>query len=472
MIKKKYVKLPSAYQEVEYIESSKQQGIRPDLGIGLNENIRIEAQAKFTGFTSNSDTFFGNNESMSNRVEFKFYSYDTTHVAFAFGDSWSNPFSAPTKNELHSIVVEATTSTQGGTASATLAIDNSVVANVSGTFGKYNYTTAYIHVFGAYVYNNYKDIPSAPSSMKLYSFKMYTNDVLIADMVPCYRKSDNETGMYDVVRNTFYPRYGTRQFYKGSDISGTMKEVKNIMTKVNGSMKQVKAIKIKSAMLPVEYQQVSYIQSTGVQGVYTGITVGANQEEKIELKMAVVSYGTRDVECFLGWSVSPTTKARYQLMNNYGNGLYFLFGDKSCQITNFTVETVYDVSIETSTGATGGSSSATVKVNGAVDGTITGAVFGSTSYETASLNACAANLNSGSIPSSPSKMKIYSLKAYKNGVLEKDLVPCYRKSDNMTGLYDIVSGTFYERQGVAQFTKGANVADTMKTLYEASTNGS
>ena len=41
---------------------------------------------------------------------------------------------------------------------------------------------------------------------------------LIRDMYPCYRKSDNVIGMYDVVNAVFYTNSGTGTFVKGADV--------------------------------------------------------------------------------------------------------------------------------------------------------------------------------------------------------------------------------------------------------------
>ena len=38
-----------------------------------------------------------------------------------------------------------------------------------------------------------------------------------------------------------------------------------------------------------------------------------------------------------------------------------------------------------------------------------------------------------------------------------DLIPCYRKSDNAVGMYDIVSDTFFTSAGSGIFTKGGDV---------------
>lgn len=55
------------------------------------------------------------------------------------------------------------------------------------------------------------------SHARLYSFQAYDdNDVLIRDMVPAKRTSDNAIGMYDKVTDTFFPNAGTGEFIAGS----------------------------------------------------------------------------------------------------------------------------------------------------------------------------------------------------------------------------------------------------------------
>lgn len=50
------------------------------------------------------------------------------------------------------------------------------------------------------------------NSSKLYSCQMYYNNVLVRDFIPCYRNSDNEVGLYDLVNNVFYTNQGTGAF--------------------------------------------------------------------------------------------------------------------------------------------------------------------------------------------------------------------------------------------------------------------
>lgn len=69
-------------------------------------------------------------------------------------------------------------------------------------------------------------------AMKLYSFKVYENDVLIADYIPC--KQGNAVGLYDDVAGAMNLPLGTGDFTAGPSISGTHK------TLINGTAYTVK----------------------------------------------------------------------------------------------------------------------------------------------------------------------------------------------------------------------------------------
>ena len=53
--------------------------------------------------------------------------------------------------------------------------------------------------------------------------------------------------------------------------------------------------------------------------------------------------------------------------------------------------------------------------------------------------------------------KIYGLKLYENNTLVRNLVPCYRKSDNLVGLFDTVDNVFFFNQGSGSISVGADV---------------
>jgi len=52
---------------------------------------------------------------------------------------------------------------------------------------------------------------------KFWYIKMWSNNVLIRNYVPCYRRSDNKAGFYDTVNHTFNPSIGSADFEAGYD---------------------------------------------------------------------------------------------------------------------------------------------------------------------------------------------------------------------------------------------------------------
>ena len=55
------------------------------------------------------------------------------------------------------------------------------------------------------------------------------------------------------------------------------------------------------------------------------------------------------------------------------------------------------------------------------------------------------------------KAKIYNYKHYKNGIIKANLIPCYRKSDSIIGMYDTVTKMFFTNSGTGTFTKGNDI---------------
>ena len=53
--------------------------------------------------------------------------------------------------------------------------------------------------------------------------------------------------------------------------------------------------------------------------------------------------------------------------------------------------------------------------------------------------------------------KTLNVSAYNNGSKVLDLIPCYRKSDDEPGMYDLVSGTFFTNAGTGAFTVGPDI---------------
>lgn len=53
---------------------------------------------------------------------------------------------------------------------------------------------------------------------KIYSILLEKDGTTLADLVPCYRKSDGEIGLFDIVSEQFFVNTGTGEFTKGADV--------------------------------------------------------------------------------------------------------------------------------------------------------------------------------------------------------------------------------------------------------------
>ena len=65
--------------------------------------------------------------------------------------------------------------------------------------------------------------------------------------------------------------------------------------------------------------------------------------------------------------------------------------------------------------------------------------------------------NGSNIAISKGSYKIAYCKMYYEDNLVRDFAPCYRNSDNVAGLYDFVTNTFFTNQGTGTFTVGNNI---------------
>ena len=57
-----------------------------------------------------------------------------------------------------------------------------------------------------------------PSNLKVYTCKIWDNDVLVRDFIPVKRIGDGEVGMFDAVNRVFYANAGTGEFVAGPNV--------------------------------------------------------------------------------------------------------------------------------------------------------------------------------------------------------------------------------------------------------------
>jgi hypothetical protein len=65
--------------------------------------------------------------------------------------------------------------------------------------------------------------------------------------------------------------------------------------------------------------------------------------------------------------------------------------------------------------------------------------------------------NKGIINEGAQSWQIKYCKIWDNQNLIRNFIPCYRKSDGVIGLYDLVEGKFYTNSGIGDFLKGESL---------------
>lgn len=213
MVEKK--RLPDGYTQVEYIESTGTQYI--DTGFKPNQDTRVVAKYQMTN--GNDSVWYklwgSGNGSYTN--DFSAWSKGTTNIQHYYGSE------TVTETFTNGVVVE---------------IDaNKNVWRYNGSSKIYSSQT-FSCGYSMYIFNINTDTNSAyvPAKMKLYSFKIYDNDTLVRDFVPCIKGegTDSVAGLYDLVNGVFYTNAGTGVFSIGNtvqpEIVYEMQEVKTTYT--------------------------------------------------------------------------------------------------------------------------------------------------------------------------------------------------------------------------------------------------
>lgn len=197
--------------------------------------------------------------------------------------------------------------------------------------------------------------------------------------------------------------------------------------------------------LPTEYQEVEYIATSGTQYIDTGYVLKSNKF-KVDLIVQFTGTNTTTFASYVGFMKSSSTVIPRFGIHNYTHGTYMYGADATINTTS-AVAKEKDFVIFNGTG-----SAQSLSVNGVVNSS-------STSYNmsnnTLSMYLGARNLAGAG--NNAISAKFYRFKLSVGGQKVRDLIPCYRKSDNVIGMYDIVNNTFYTNKGTGSFAKGSNI---------------
>jgi len=197
--------LPSEYQRVEYVESS---GHTQYINTGVSDQIstlRIELDQQINNVTQESYAVQGMGQ-WGGSYGYVLKIPGSCHAAnLSIGSGrYDSAFVSVTNDHLrHLYVVDCVT-------------EKVYVDSNEYSFTKEDPTVSYgsIFLFGFGDNNVFK----VGVDMKLYSCKIYTNNTLVRNFIPCYRKSDDEPGLYDLIGEEFYVNQGSGDFTAGQPI--------------------------------------------------------------------------------------------------------------------------------------------------------------------------------------------------------------------------------------------------------------
>lgn len=195
--------------------------------------------------------------------------------------------------------------------------------------------------------------------------------------------------------------------------------------------------KTEEQRLPIDYQEVEYIESTGTQYIDTGFIPSSNTS--IEIK--VISTGNTHTALYCARNAYSVKTYTAHLLN--GNQLRVDYGSTMNTIANYSKDVPHIYKQNKNL----------VYVDNQLVKTMENIEF------TAQYNMFlfAAHTEGTSIGNIGNTLKLYYCQIYDGDVLVRKFIPCYRKSNGEIGLYDTVNGKFYTNQGTGTFLKGPEV---------------
>lgn len=396
--------LPKEYEELEYIERSTNQYI--DTGLSYTECKRIVAEVELPNITSSSAIVAGwlTRDSLDQSGVFaQCVPTESGGIRIRIPSGWKTYGGSISRGIKYNVDSLITNNEQK------LYLDNSLIYSGSDSVSN---SSNHVCLFG-------RTENDTAGALRIYKLKCFTdNNVLLRDFIPCYRKSDGQEGLYDLVSDTFYIDPNNTRFVRGPLVN-----------------------------LPDEYQRVEYVEGTGTQYIDSGITPGSNTD--IELKFNYTTtdltssssriFGSRGIgssdRCFYIGLNNTRWYINYNNTSNYSLGIDWGKIDTNIHIIkNNGVEFYFD-----------GTNVVTFP-SGTFTGAYTAIIFGANSK--------------GTILASPSR--VYSCKIKQSGVLVANYIPCYRKSDNEIGLFNLVNGTFKTNAGEGIFKIGREINSVQK----------
>lgn len=471
----------NAYEQLEYIESNGSQMIETDIStIGTKHEIKMKYQ--YTELTPNNIIFsIGPLNNTGSQVYGILPNSNKLSSGVGNGTSYTTTSTTPTLDITEDTYTIDTTSF-GSTLTGTS--ENNIILNDN------------ISLFGIV------DTQNTSSYVRIYSIEVKCDDVITADLIPVKRISDNQIGLYDKISNKFFINTNTVDSFIPGPVTGeiideivpsinvqygnglyiddnnllTVKLGKGFQLDKDGTINvinsggggssgsgidyvagdgiNIEEKELSEPRLPEEFQEVEYIRGTGTQYITTDVVLLEHDKIETDVKLP---FGTYENEWLFGSRNGESLTGSYEYIYKQTDPGVVVYIRNEGDTTSLgevplnekiKITTIDDnITINSSNGET-----TLTTLNGTSGDTVNNLmIFTCNTSPDTTTNTPLIDEDSG-----PGSFELYSFNIYRDDQLIREYVPCYRKSDNKTGLYDLVTDTFIESQ-VDEFELGNDV---------------
>lgn len=200
--------IPSAYLPLKYLQSTGTQYI--DTGFKmLNDNMTFNGNIMWTQSNGNANFFYGYRS--VNSAEYRgdmraFFIYGASpagRLAIRYGVNADNSTSvAVSLNQKYNISWDGDN----------LKVNGTTFASLSSAYTPANYQNIYLFWCNC---TGYYSADVDKFSGRIYNWQIKQDGILVRDLYPALRKSDNKPGMYDRITKQFFVNQGTGEFNYG-----------------------------------------------------------------------------------------------------------------------------------------------------------------------------------------------------------------------------------------------------------------
>lgn len=425
--------IPQPYTQVNYVTNTAQTAVNTGIMIDFAKNYEFELECRAVG---SSWYILQSRASSTGNITGIHGATSGNTITLVVGNV-TVCTSAITRTVGNKLYVKATLN--AGT--ATLYVKDETANTEDTQTGSYGTTqpnpTAAVYLLGN-AGGQYVDVNS-----DIYMARIKENDTVVMDYVPARQVAT--AGFYDKASGTFKTAETPANLSADGNTVPTPDAPMDIVSN-NGVLK----VRHQSG-LPFGYTQLEYLQSDGAS--YLIVPYRVNNKTVFYARYNEIQNGPQTANAVFGVTSAPSSTAA-------NNGILRLTGPSFNRMgwgdtaSGSMIEVVaapktlgawYEVLYDQNKLYQGGTLYAT-------SATDTSTVW-SANYD---LGIFARNSSSVTMPAIA---KISSVWAKEDGVYKVNLVPAKRNSDNVLGMYDLVSGQFLTNQGTGDFIAGNPVSD-------------